>query len=87
MSHTHAPTCPHYHGNAPATYSLPERLLYSRKEAASLLSLSVRALDCLIQDCRIKTRRIGNRVLVPADELLRFAGADQTYTIRPAEAQ
>ena len=84
--HPPAPTCPHCHRNAPAIGPVPERLLYSRKEAAHLLSLSVRALDYLIEDCRLKTRRMGNRVLVPADELLRFAQIDLGYTLRPVVA-
>ena len=49
------------------------RLLFDRKSAASLLSVSVRALDYLIAAGEEATRRIGSRVLIPASELLRLA--------------
>jgi excisionase family DNA binding protein len=52
------------------------RLLYSRREAAYQLSLSARSLDYLIANGELKVRRIGSRILVPHEELVRFAGRD-----------
>jgi excisionase family DNA binding protein len=50
-----------------------EKLLVSREEAAELLSISKRALDYVIANGGITVRRIGSRVLIPAQELERFA--------------
>lgn len=52
------------------------RILLSKKEAASMLSISVRALDYLIQRREIKIRRIGRRVLVPRKEMEQFSRRD-----------
>lgn len=49
------------------------KLLYSRKEAAFALGLSARSLDYLIDGGHIDVRRIGSRVMVPAEELKRIA--------------
>ena len=69
-------------GSSPAL-AAPPRLLYSRKESAYQLSLSIRALDYLIASGRLKTRRIGGRILIARDELIRFARADRTEPITP----
>lgn len=53
-----------------------EKLLLSRQEAASLLSISQRSLDYLIANKILTTRRIGSRVLIPIQDLQRFARAD-----------
>jgi excisionase family DNA binding protein len=52
------------------------RLLYDRKTAAQQLSISTRALDRLIANKCLNTRRVGSRVLIPHAELTRFARAD-----------
>ena len=52
------------------------KLLIGRSEAASMLSISCRALDYLVATKQLSTRRIGARVLIPADELRRFAKGD-----------
>jgi len=52
------------------------RILYDRKSAAQQLSISVRALDRLVANKCLNTRRIGSRVLIPHGELKRFARAD-----------
>jgi excisionase family DNA binding protein len=57
-----------------------QRLLYDRKTAARLLSISVRALDRFIANRAINTRRIGSRVLIPRSELQKFARADHIYS-------
>jgi len=55
----------------------PERkLLVGRIEAAKMLSISPRAIDYLIANKRIATRRIGTRVLIPLSELMRFSHSD-----------
>jgi hypothetical protein len=51
-------------------------MLYSRKDAAHQLSLSVRALDYLIARKALNTRRIGKKVLIPHGELVRFSRQD-----------
>jgi excisionase family DNA binding protein len=53
-----------------------QRLLVGRKEAADLLSISARALDYLVANKQLTTRRIGSRVLIPVSDLQRFARAD-----------
>ncbi len=62
----------------PARETIPnnQRLLVGRKEAADLLSISARALDYLVANRQLTTRRIGSRVLIPIAELQRFARAD-----------
>ena len=49
------------------------RLLYSRKEAARQLSISIRSLDYLIAGKAFQTRRLGKKILIPHSELVRFA--------------
>ena len=49
-----------------------DKLLYTRKEAAALLSISVDTLDALRNAGKIDTRNIGVRVYVSADELTAF---------------
>ena len=60
----------------------PEKLLYTKREAAQLLSISVRSLDYLIFNGQLAARRIGRRVLVPRDALEQFARLDHG-AIRP----
>jgi hypothetical protein len=52
------------------------KLLYSREDAAFALSLSIRSLDYLIAAEELRVRRVGKRVLIPANEVMRFAQAD-----------
>jgi hypothetical protein len=62
----------------PATASLPPaaKLLVSRKMAAEMLTISIRKLDYMIADGRLLTRKIDNRVLIPAEEIHKFARSD-----------
>ena len=53
-----------------------DRLLYDRKTAAEMLSISVRTLDYLISQRKLETRRIGRKLLIPRESLRRFAAAD-----------
>jgi excisionase family DNA binding protein len=50
------------------------QLLYSRREAAQLLSLSLRTIDHLISENKLQVRKAGKRVLVLADSLRQYAG-------------
>ena len=52
------------------------KLLVSRYEAAQCLSISERALDYLVANKQISTRRIGSRVLIAVSELHRFIRQD-----------
>ncbi len=60
------------------------RLLYDRKSAARMLSISVRSLDYLIAGKQLNTRRIGKKVLISHGELARFSRADH-YEIVPVK--
>jgi excisionase family DNA binding protein len=51
------------------------KILYSRKEAAQALSLSVRSIDHLIARDALQPTKLGSRVLVHEKELLRFAAS------------
>lgn len=53
-----------------------EKLLYSRKEAAEQLSISLATVDELIVRGDLKPRRMGRRVLVHYKELERLASRD-----------
>jgi hypothetical protein len=52
------------------------KLLVSRNVAAEMLSISVRSVDYMIAARRLSTRRIANRVLIPTDEIRKFARSD-----------
>ena len=54
----------------------PPRMLHSRNEAAYLLCLSTRSLDYLIGKKELAVRRVGRKILVPHNELLKFARKD-----------
>lgn len=49
------------------------RLLFSKREAARALAISLRKVDYLISEGKLKTTRIGRRCLVHRNELERFA--------------
>ena len=59
-----------------------EKLLYSRRDAARALSLSVRSIDYLIYTGRLPTRRVGGKILVPANDVRRFARTDHPEFVR-----
>ena len=62
----------------PAPASLPPdaKLLVSRKMAAEMLTISIRKVDYMIADGRLLTRKIDNRVLIPVEEIYKFARSD-----------
>ena len=55
------------------------KVLYTKREAAQLLSISVRSIDYLIFSRQIPARRIGRRVLVHRDAIEQFARRDHTF--------
>ena len=61
---------------------IPAKLFFDRREIVSLTGLSLRFVDSLISDGKIRVKRVGDRVLIPRHELLRFAeiteGTDKT---------
>ena len=59
-------------------------LLVDRRTAARMLAISTRALDYLIANRKLSTRRIGARVLVPVAELNRFVRADHPEPVQSA---
>ena len=58
------------------THSSVPKLLYSRKEAAYALGISIRSIDYIIGSKRLPHRRLGKKVLVPHAALVAFSRAD-----------
>jgi hypothetical protein len=58
-------------------------LLYCREDAAAMLAISLRALDYLLADERLKRFRMGRRVLVRGKEMERLSRTDQVGWLRP----
>lgn len=56
-----------------ANASPTAKLLVSREEAASMVSLSVRSIDYLLASKQLPFRKIGTRTMIPVTELQRFA--------------
>ena len=53
--------------------SVGEPILFSKREAARSLSISIRTLDSLIASNKIRVCRIGRRVLIEKKGLEQFA--------------
>jgi len=64
-----------------------EKLLYSRRDTAEALCLSIRSVDYLITTGRLSTRRIGGKILIPATAVRRFAREDHPESVRIAGAE
>ncbi len=62
------------------------KILLDRKSAAAAISLSLRGLDYLISAGKIRVRRLGKRVLIPREELERFARKDTAQIVPQREA-
>src|ERR1035437_4314543 len=73
-------TCP------TTTLATPPRLLYSRRETAYLLSLSLLAVAYMIASGDLRTKRHGGRVMIAHSELLRQAALDDRKPIVPKKA-
>jgi excisionase family DNA binding protein len=52
---------------------MTEKFFYSRKEVASSLAICVRKVDYLISERKLRTRRIGRRVVIPTEDVKRVA--------------
>ena len=55
-----------------------EALLIGRHEAATVLGVSLRTLDYLIERGELPARRVGRRVLISRSELEKFARGGNT---------
>ena len=64
-----------------------EKLLYSRRDTAEALSLSIRSIDYLITTGRLIARRVGGKILIPASAVRRFAREDHPDSVRFGSAQ
>ena len=53
-----------------------EKVLFSRKDAAFALSISLRSLDGLVASKEIAFRRMGRKVMIPATEVKRVSRQD-----------
>jgi excisionase family DNA binding protein len=62
-----------------------ERLLYSREEAAAMLSIAASTLDVAIGRGLLRAVRKGRRVLIHKAELERFSRRDMPGGIWPAK--
>jgi len=60
------------------------KLMYSKAEAAKMLSLSLRTIDYLIAAGELIARRVGKRVLLPHNSLMIFTRKDHIETGRTA---
>lgn len=56
------------------------RLLFSRREASSLLNFSLRQIDRLIANRKLSVVRSGSRVLIHRQELHRFVNNGLPYS-------
>jgi excisionase family DNA binding protein len=61
--------------------SIPDRLLHPKGEAAQLLGISMRAVEYLLNQGRLRYRKIGGRTLIARTELERFVRGDQPELI------
>jgi excisionase family DNA binding protein len=59
-----------------------EKLLYSRRDTAEALSLSIRSIDYLITTGRLTAWRVGGKILIPASAVRRFAREDHPDSAR-----
>jgi hypothetical protein len=64
-----------------------EKLLYSRRDTAEALSLSVRSVDYLITTGRLTMRRVGGKILIPASAVRRFAREDHPESVRAGDVR
>lgn len=53
-----------------------EKVLYTKREVAQLLSISLRSVHSLILSRQLPARRIGRRVLIHRDAIEHFARRD-----------
>jgi excisionase family DNA binding protein len=70
----------------PYLMSTIDKVLYTKREASHLLSISLRSLDYLIVSQQLPTRRIGRRVLIHRDSIEQFARTDHMSIHTPEAA-
>jgi hypothetical protein len=58
------------------------KILYSRRDAAFALSMSLRSLDCALAAGELKYRKAGRKVLIPATSLHTYARQDHAELTR-----
>jgi excisionase family DNA binding protein len=61
---------------------MSDQILISRREAAKMLSISLRTMDYLISAKEIPVRRIHRRTLIPVAALRQFARYDHLTQLR-----
>ena len=62
-------------------------IFMTREETARVLRLSLRTVDTLIAKSELAVRRVGRRVLIPIDEVKRFAtSSHDCFPSRPSTA-
>ena len=66
---------------------MSEKVLLRRKEAAEALGLSVRSLDYLVAQGRIRPRRFGRRVLFERHAVERLARRDLARIVREPDGK
>ena len=66
---------------------MTSKLLLSKRDAAALLSISVRTLEYLLARKELPARRVGRRVLIPSAAIEKFASRDHTERLSRAGAQ
>jgi Helix-turn-helix domain len=49
-----------------------EKFFYGRHEAAKAFGVSVRGIDRFISAQKLRTRRIGRRVVIPTEDIIRL---------------
>jgi|CZKJ01.1.fsa_nt_gi excisionase family DNA binding protein len=65
-----------------------DRILYSKREAANLLSVSLRTFENLIATKQLPVCRIGRRVLISEEALSSFAAKVATCpNVQPSRAE
>ncbi|MFI5094764.1 MAG: helix-turn-helix domain-containing protein [Candidatus Acidiferrales bacterium] len=63
-----------------------EKLLFSKKEAAVAIGVSIRTLENMISIGEIPTRRIGRRRLIESQQLARFCRHDHATQATQTES-
>ena len=71
-----------YVGDIDAAAISPDtpKLLFTRKEAAYSLGLSLRSIATLLKNGKLKYRRVGNKPLILHESLVRFTKSDHDLT-------
>jgi excisionase family DNA binding protein len=64
-----------------------EKLLFSKKEAAMAIGVSIRTLENMISIGEVPTRRIGRRRLIEAQQLARFCRHDHATQSPKADGE